>query len=133
MFIKQLQLNNYRNYDKLDMSFENKVNVIIGQNAQGKTNLLEAIYVLAFTKSYRSTNDKDLILWEQPFAKINGLLKKKARNIPLEIIFHQNGKKAKRNRIEQKKLRDNIGKLNDIILSSDILSYVHRYQLHRYR
>ncbi|WP_157639070.1 AAA family ATPase, partial [Bacillus cereus] len=44
MFISEIQLKNYRNYEKLELSFEDKVNVIIGENAQGKTNLMEAIY-----------------------------------------------------------------------------------------
>src|SRR5690625_4053646 len=113
MFINELQLKNYRNYENLNISFTNKVNVIIGENAQGKTNLLESIYVLAFTKSYRSFNDKELIFWQKEFAKISGTIHKKNQNIPLEIIFHQNGKKAKKNRIEQKKLSDYLGIMKD--------------------
>ena len=50
-------IKNYRNYEKLELSFEDKVNVIIGENAQGKTNLMEAIYVLAMAKSHRTSND----------------------------------------------------------------------------
>src|SRR5699024_12188378 len=98
MFIKQLQLKNFRNYKQLDISFDHSVNVIIGENAQGKTNLLEAIYLLAFTKSYRTTNDRELIMWEEEFAKITGTIEKKHHNqFPLELIFHKNGKKAKLN------------------------------------
>ena len=51
-------IKNYRNYEKLELSFEDKVNVIIGENAQGKTNLMEAIYVLAMAKSHRTSNDR---------------------------------------------------------------------------
>src|SRR5690625_6664698 len=70
MHIEQLKLKNYRNYDQLDISFNNKVNVIIGENAQGKTNLMEAIYVLAFTRSYRTPRERELIQWEKEYAKI---------------------------------------------------------------
>lgn len=125
MFIKQLQLRNYRNYKQLDIDFDNKVNVIIGENAQGKTNLLEAIYLLAFTKSYRTTNDRELILWEEEFAKITGTIEKSnEQQIPLELIFHKSGKKAKVNRIEQERLSEYIGNLNVVMFAPEDLSLV---------
>ena len=61
MKIKNIRLKNYRNYDNLNISFCDNLNIIIGDNAQGKTNLLEAIYVLAVTKSFLSINDHNLI------------------------------------------------------------------------
>lgn len=125
MFIKELQLRNYRNYQSLDIEFDNKVNVIIGENAQGKTNLLEAIFILAFTKSYRTSQDKELIYWEEEFAKITGTIERQNNNkFPLEIIFHKNGKKAKLNRIEQKKLSDYIGAINVVMFAPEDLSLV---------
>ncbi len=83
MHIEQLQLRNYRNYDALDIRFDNKINVIIGENAQGKTNLMEAIYVLAFTKSHRTAREKELIQWDQEFAKISGTIQARERTFPL--------------------------------------------------
>lgn len=125
MFIKQLQLKNYRNYERLDISFENKVNVVIGENAQGKTNLLEAIYLLAFTKSYRTSNDRELIAWNEEFAKISGIINKRGdQDIPLELIFHKSGKKAKLNRLEQKRLSEYIGALNVVMFAPEDLSLV---------
>lgn len=124
MYIKQLLLRNFRNYESLDIPFENKVNVIIGENAQGKTNILESIYVLAFTKSYRAQHDRELIFWEKDFAKIHGMIHKNERNIPLEIIFHKNGKKAKKNKIEQKRLSEYIGDLNVVMFAPEDLSLV---------
>ncbi len=76
MFISEIQLKNYRNYEKLELSFEDKVNVIIGENAQGKTNLMEAIYVLAMAKSHRTSNDRELIRWDEDFGQIKGKLQK---------------------------------------------------------
>jgi DNA replication and repair protein RecF len=70
MYIEQLALRDYRNYESLSVEFENKVNVILGENAQGKTNVMESIYVLAMAKSHRTSNDKDLIRWDQEYAKI---------------------------------------------------------------
>src|SRR5690625_4596829 len=125
MYIKQLQLKHYRNYQSLNVYFDDKVNVIIGENAQGKTNLLEAIYLLAFTKSYRTANDRELIMWNEEFAKVSGTIRKKSnRDIPLELIFHKSGKKAKLNHIEQKRLSEYIGALNIVMFSPEDLALV---------
>lgn len=124
MFIKQLQLKNFRNYEQLDVSFDRNVNVIIGENAQGKTNLLEAIYLLAFTKSYRTNQDRELIKWETDFARITANLHKKQRDVPLELIFHRNGKKARINHLEQQKLSEFIGALNVVMFAPEDLALV---------
>lgn len=125
MFIEQLTLKNYRNYSHLQISFENNINVIKGENAQGKTNLLESIYVLAFTKSYRTQKDRELILWNEPFATVKGMVRKQNdRTIPLELIIHQNGKKAKVNKLEQQKLSNYIGTLNVVMFAPEDLALV---------
>ena len=61
MYIKKLILKNYRNYDNLELKFNQNLNIIIGNNAQGKTNILESIYLLGITRSFLTTNDKNLI------------------------------------------------------------------------
>ncbi|SEP58312.1 DNA replication and repair protein RecF [Virgibacillus subterraneus] len=124
MHIEQLQLKNYRNYDQLDISFDDKINVIIGENAQGKTNLMEAIYVLAFTKSHRTPREKELIQWEKEYARIEGRVTKRKQSFPLEIILSTKGKKAKLNRIEQKRLSDYIGALNVVMFAPEDLTLV---------
>lgn len=93
MHIEQLQLNNYRNYGKLDISFDDKINVIIGENAQGKTNMMEAIYVLAFTKSHRTPREKELIQWDKEYAKIESRITKRNQSFPLEVIISSKGKR----------------------------------------
>lgn len=124
MFITELQLKNFRNYEQLHLSFDEHVNVILGENAQGKTNLLEAIYLLAFTRSYRTSHDRELIKWDHDFAKITARLIKKKQKIPLELIFHKNGKKAKLNHIEQRKLSEFIGALNVVMFAPEDLALV---------
>lgn len=124
MHIEQLQLKNYRNYQSLDISFADKVNVIIGQNAQGKTNLMEAIYLLAFTKSHRTPREKELIRWENEFAKVTGRIKKRNQSFPLEVIISTKGKKAKLNHIEQRRLSDYIGSLNVVMFAPEDLTLV---------
>ena len=57
MFIKSIELKNFRNYDELTLSFNDKVNFIVGNNAQGKTNLLEGIYMSSIGKSFRTSKD----------------------------------------------------------------------------
>src|SRR5699024_5845314 len=104
MHIEQLTLNNYRNYEGLDITFDDKINVIIGENAQGKTNLMEAIYLLAFTKSHRTSREKELIQWDKEYAKIEGRITKRNQSFPLEIIISAKGKKAKFNHLEQPRL-----------------------------
>ena len=93
MFIKQLHLKNYRNYEQLEVQFENKVNVILGENAQGKTNVMESIYVLAMAKSHRTSNDKDLIRWDKEYAKIEGRIQKNHGSLPMELIISKKGKR----------------------------------------
>ena len=71
MFIKRLQMLNYRNYNALDIELCPNVNVFMGDNAQGKTNILEAIYYCAFAKSHRTSKDKELINWNGEHAFIS--------------------------------------------------------------
>lgn len=93
MFITEIQLKNYRNYEHLELSFEDKVNVIIGENAQGKTNLMEAIYVLAMAKSHRTSNDRELIRWDEDYGNIKGRLQRRNSSLSLELNI---SKKVKR-------------------------------------
>ena len=124
MYIQELSLRSYRNYDQLSLSFDHKINVIIGENAQGKTNLMEAIYVLAFARSHRTPRDKELIQWDAEYGKIKGSIFKRNRRFPLEIVLSNKGKKAKFNHIEQKRLSDYIGALNVVMFAPEDLNLV---------
>ncbi|ENH98454.1 recombination protein F [Gracilibacillus halophilus YIM-C55.5] len=124
MHIQQLDLTHFRNYQHLTIRFDDKVNVIIGENAQGKTNVMEAIYVLAFSKSHRTTKDKELIQWNENYAKIEGKISKRKQSFPLEISLSNKGKKAKLNHLEQRKLSDYIGALNIVMFAPEDLTLV---------
>ena len=63
MIVESLKLKNYRNYELLDIVFDPATNILYGDNAQGKTNILEALYMCGTTKSHRGTKDRDLILF----------------------------------------------------------------------
>ncbi|MBN8194561.1 DNA replication/repair protein RecF [Bacillus sp. NTK074B] len=124
MYIEQLELRNYRNYESIDVSFENKVNVILGENAQGKTNIMESIYVLAMAKSHRTSNDKDLIRWDQEYAKIKGRIQKYNGALPMELVLSKKGKKAKSNHLEQSKLSQYVGNMNVVMFAPEDLHLV---------
>ena len=70
MIIKSLELSNFRNYGLLDMEFDRGTNILYGDNAQGKTNILEAIYLSATTKSHRGTKDRDIVNFNEEEAHI---------------------------------------------------------------
>ena len=94
MFIKKLMLINYRNYEKLDINFGKGVNVFIGDNAQGKTNILEAIYYCAFAKSHRTSKDKELINWNGEHAFISVDVGRERLDKRIDISILKDGKKS---------------------------------------
>ncbi len=119
MWIKNIELKNYRNYDNLKIDFNNNMNIIIGNNAQGKTNLLESIYVLAVTKSFLSNSDKNLIKFDNHFSKIKGFLDGNNGTNCIEIIINDNGKCIKVNNKEIKRISEYISTMNVIVFSSN--------------
>ena len=70
MNIYSLKLKDYRNYSELKLTFDPNINVFLGQNAQGKTNIIEAVYYASLGRSHRTHTDTDLIRWEQPGALV---------------------------------------------------------------
>lgn len=119
-----IKLQNYRNYEMQELSFSPSINVLIGENAQGKTNLIESIYFLAMSRSHRTARDRELIGWGKDFARVEGLIEKKSHSVPLEIILSKSGKIAKFNHLEQTKLSNYIGQLNVILFAPEDLSLV---------
>ncbi|MEI5739606.1 AAA family ATPase, partial [Staphylococcus aureus] len=101
MKLNTLQLENYRNYDEVTLKCHPDVNILIGENAQGKTNLLESIYTLALAKSHRTSNDKELIRFNADYAKIEGELSYRHGTMPLTMFITKKGKQVKVNHLEQ--------------------------------
>lgn len=124
MYVKELALKQYRNYDLLKLTFDANIHIFIGDNAQGKTNILEALYVLAFAKSHRTSKDKEWITWDQEFARIEAAIEKKYGTVPLELLISAKGKKAKINHLEQRKLSDYVGVLNVVMFAPEDLEIV---------
>ena len=119
MIIKNIKLVNYRNYNSLNLDFNDKINIIIGNNAQGKTNILESIYVLALTKSYDKAVDKNLIMFNEKFLRINGLVNINSYNKNFEVLINESYKKVKINNNEISKMKDYISKINVILFTPD--------------
>ena len=72
MYLEKLELKHFRNYEDVNVAFSPQVNVLIGKNAQGKTNLLESIYVLAMARSHRTSNDREMVTFKKDAALIRG-------------------------------------------------------------
>ena len=121
MIIETLRLRNFRNYENLSVSFDPKLNVITGKNAQGKTNLLESIVYLSLTRSHRILNEKKLIRENMPFAEIRCTFSDKDERKELGAVIHPQGKTLIVNRYPVKKSSDFIGLLNVVIFSPDDL------------
>ena len=125
MKIVDLKLDNYRNYDKLKLRLNENLNIIIGDNAQGKTNIIEAIYVLSITKSFLSINEKKIIKFGEDFFKSSAnLLYDDGAAKNLEIIVSKSSKKVKINGNEIKKIADYISNINVILFSPDNIRMV---------
>ena len=86
MFIESIELKNYRNYGELHMDFDPGTNVLYGDNAQGKTNILEAVYVCATTKSHRGSKDREIIEFGEDESHIKMQLRKD--DVPYRIDMH---------------------------------------------
>lgn len=118
MKITNLSLTNFRNYKKQTINLSPSTNIFIGNNAQGKTNILEAIYTIALARSYKA-KDKDMILNSADFYKISALIDFYNRDEELMMIGANEGKKVFANGAEIKKLSDFIGRLNVVLFSPD--------------
>ena len=124
MRLNKLELRNYRNYSELSLAVPNRLNIFLGVNAQGKTNLLESIYVLALTRSHRTSSEQELIGWHEDFAQIKGRIERGTSELALALLLTIQGRKSKVNHIEQKKLSSYIGQLNVILFAPEDLSLV---------
>ena len=125
MIVESIELQNYRNYEKLHMDFSDGKNLLYGDNAQGKTNLLEAIYVCSTTKSHRGSKDKEIIRFQQEESHIKLLVKK--RDVPYRIDMHLKKNKTKGvaiNGIPIRKASELFGIVNVVFFSPEDLNII---------
>ena len=125
MKIKQLELYNFRNYLLSKIEFGDGLNIIEGSNAQGKTNLIEAIYFCAVGKSFRAKKEKEVINWDKEISKIKVVLEKEIGTKVIEIIFSKNQKKTiKIDGIPISKIGELMGELNAVFFAPDELKLI---------
>ena len=114
MYIKKIKLENFRNYDLQEIEFDKNVNIIYGDNAQGKTNILESIFICSLGKSFRTNREKELIKKEKDFCKIEMNSIKEDREVKIDFEL-KDKKEFYINKIKAKKTSEIIGK-NYIVL-----------------
>lgn len=136
MYLEKLILENYRNYAFLSQNFSSLVNVIIGKNAQGKTNLLEAIYYLSIGKTYRPARDAQLIRWGYDFFRIRGEVQNKYGTAGMEIKYGNTNpvsKEIKINGLKISKTADLLGNITAILFAPEDLNFIKGSPLDRRR
>ena len=123
MKIINLKLYNFRNYDALNLEFSSKQNIIIGPNGSGKTNIVEAIYVLAITRSFRGSLDKVLIKNGQEIMSIEGRVEDKITH-DYKLTLSDNGKIVKIDNNKIPKLSNYISKINVVLFTPEDINII---------
>ncbi len=127
MQIKSLELNNFRNYENLSINFDAGTNIIYGENAQGKTNILEAIYMCGLGKSHRHNKENEIIKFSEKEAHIKGEFVRDTFPLRIDIHLKKSGNKGVAiNRIPIKKLSELYGNVSVVIFSPEDLEIIKR-------
>ncbi len=125
MIIKSLELADYRNYRTLELEFDRGTNILYGDNAQGKTNILEAIYVAATTKSHKGSRDRDIVNFDKDEAHIRSYIEKD--NTQIRVDMHLRKSKSKGIAVDGQKLKkaaDLLGICNVVFFSPEDLGII---------
>ena len=125
MIINELKIKNFRNYKEQEIKFLNGINLFVGQNAQGKTNIIEAIYMCAFGKSYRATKDIEIIKFNEDFCNIE--LNYEKNNVLNNLKLNLNSLNKKeiiKNGVKISKISEHVGDILVVIFSPDSLDIV---------
>ena len=93
MYFKEIRMTNFRNYEQELVDFHSEINLITGKNAQGKTNLLEALYIMSLGKSFRTNKDSEMIGFGKDFCRVKCTFFKNDREHAIEIEISREGKK----------------------------------------
>ena len=125
MYIKDIELHNFRNYRDLELAFHPSVNLILGNNAQGKTNLLESIYITSMGKSFRTSKDQEMILFGEEFGRVKVNAQKDYYDTSVELILSKDSKKsAKVDGVKIKKSSQLLENIYIVIFSPEDLRIV---------
>ncbi len=118
MYIEKIRLQNFRNYENLEIDLNKNINIIYGENAQGKTNIIESIFLCAFGKSFRTSKEKEMIKFNEEKSLIEAFYQKKDRDGKIKIELG-NKKQISLNGIKIKKLSELLGNINIVIFTPE--------------
>ncbi|MCB6201237.1 DNA replication/repair protein RecF [Extibacter muris] len=125
MKIKSLKLKNFRNYDLLKLEFDDATNIFYGDNAQGKTNILESIYLSGTTKSHRGTKDRDLVQFGKEESHIEAVVEKNGITYQIDMHLKKNSPKGIAiNKIPIRKASELFGIINIVFFSPEDLNII---------
>ena len=125
MIIRSVELKNFRNYEQLQIDFDQATNILFGDNAQGKTNILESAYVSATTKSHKGSRDKEMIRFGEEEAHIRTVVCKREQDFQIDIHLKKNRAKGIAiNQVPIKKASDLFGILNIVFFSPEDLNII---------
>lgn len=124
MRVNFLEFKNYRNLHEGTVEFSSGINVIYGENAQGKTNLLEAVWLLTGARSFRGSKDKDLVSFRADYTRINGAVEAEGRENEIKITLKDNKRMAEINEINRGVATNIIGFFKAVIFSPEHLSLI---------
>ena len=125
MYIKELKLKNFRNYEDLTVDFDERVNLITGQNAQGKTNLIESLYMSSIGRSFRTAHENEMIRFGEEGAYIKVLAEKEFTDTKVEIMLRSDSRKAiKKDGTVVRRTSDLLDNIIIVIFSPDDLRIV---------
>lgn len=124
MKVSKISLVNFRNYSNISINLGEKMNIFVGDNAQGKTNILEAITILALTKSHRVGTNPNIIQFNKKKCQLKGNIKKDRIISKLEVEITDEYKKLRINKTDIKKVADYISFLNVIVFTPDDLEII---------
>ena len=125
MYIESIQLKDFRNYDSLELKFDRGTNIFYGNNAQGKTNILEAVYLCGTSKSHKGSKDKEIIRFQQEESHIRMMVKKEGVSYKIDMHLKKNRAKGVAiNGIPIKKARELLGVVNLVFFSPEDLNII---------
>lgn len=125
MIIKSMELKNFRNYEDLNISFDQGTNIFYGDNAQGKTNVLEAVYMSGTTKSHKGSKDKEMIRFLEQEAHLRTIVLKQGKEYQIDMhLKHNRSKGIAINKVPIKKAGELFGILNMVFFSPEDLNII---------
>lgn len=124
MRIKSLKLLYFRNYLSMNIDVHPSLNVLVGNNANGKTNIIESIFCLALGRSYRTKSDSECIMFGETATAMSCVVNKNDKNLDIMLGINNKGKSAKIAGVKKTKLTDFVGELNVVLFSPEDLQLV---------